>query len=82
MKWSDLPETTIKKGMKAEFDGVLVPELNYRNYRTLDDLAPELNKLMKGNDVIFCDDTTIWESPILWAVVGVFVGGFVVKVMR
>ncbi len=81
MKWSPLPEMTIKKGNKAPADGVLIPELNYRNYRTLEDLAPELDKILKGSDLPRCTEPSTWENPLLWGVFGVLVGGIAVAVV-
>jgi len=75
---------TIKKGNKAPADGVLVPELNYRNYRSLEELQPELNKIIYGKaDLPLCSEPSLWESPLLWGAIGVIVGGFTIaKVIK
>ena len=85
MKWSDKPEVTIKKGNKATFDGVLVPEQNYRNYSDLVDLQPDLEKMLHGGDFSLCEapTTPVLQSPLFWGVVGTVFGGFVIaKVLK
>lgn len=69
MVWSSEPETTLKTGEKAEFDGVLVPDLNYRNYKTFEAIVPELAKI----EEIESKESGI--SPVLWFLVGALVGG-------
>lgn len=82
MKWSPLPEVTIKKGSRAPADGVLIPEQNYRNYRTLEDIQPELNKILTGNDLALCEEPSAWQNPLLWGFIGVALGGVAIAVVK
>ncbi len=76
MTWSKQPEMTLKKGDTATFPGVLVPELNYKNYKAFEMTSPQIMKVIenKGVPVHFEDSPSILSSPILWAVIGAAAG--------
>ncbi len=75
MKWSKTPETTIKKGSESF---VLVPEQNYRNYRAFEEMNPVFEQaLKKDGGLNLCSEPTVWESPVLWALIGGAVGAYV-----
>lgn len=78
MKWSSLPELTVKKGDPAKYQGVLVPELNYKNYKTFEAVTPEVKKLA-AVEVVQANNSDLFHD-ILWFVVGAAVGALAVSV--
>lgn len=60
--------------------GIIVPELNYRNYRTLEELQPELLNLTK--ELPRCEEPGTLENPLLWGVIGVLVGAVAVGIIK
>lgn len=84
MTWSKQPEMTLKKGDTATFPGVLVPELNYKNYKTFEITSPQVMKVIedKGVPVHFEDSPSIFASPILWAIIGGLTGFGIGKALK
>jgi len=80
MTWSKTPELTIKKGEPAKYQGVLVPELNYKNYKTFEAVAPEMEKLM-GVEISDAQNSSLLTN-ILWGLAGVAVGAVAVSIAR
>ncbi len=66
----------IKKNERAKYDGVLMPELNYRNYKELEEINPKVVEMVKA-ECVESQNTSVWASPFLWVVIG-FAAGFTV----
>ncbi len=84
MTWSKQPEVTLKKGDTAIFEGVLVPELNYKNYKTFEVTSPQIMKAIEGNNVPmhYQDSPSIFKSPTLWAIIGGFTGYGIARAIK
>ncbi len=78
MQWSNLPEVRIKTDEKALYEGILIPELNYRNYKTFEKVNPEIQKLTKVE--ISQENSNNLFNDILWFGAGVLIGGIAVKI--
>lgn len=63
-------DVIIFKSEPAKFDGVLVPELRYRNYQIAADLLPKYQEQVKNN----YDATTVLEASVVGFFIGLFVG--------
>jgi hypothetical protein len=72
MEWSTQPEVTMKAGAKAPFEGILMPEMNYRNYKAFEDMSTATDSFLKTSGLP-CSDPD-WITPVLWGVVGFAVG--------
>jgi len=79
-KWSNLPEVVMKTGDKAKYSGVLVPDLNYQNYKTFEKELPEVKKLATVQ-IIEADNNHAFDD-VLWFLGGLVVGIFAVEVTR
>lgn len=77
MVWSKTPETVTKKGNE---NYVLVPELNYKNYKTLEAMAPELVRLTEDYPQNCPSDFSL--APLVWLVGGAILGGLVTTVVK
>ncbi len=75
MEWSKAPETVLKIGDFAPYEGVLVPPLNYKNYKTFERIKPEFDRLMDTADLPMCNEPGVLGSHVFWGVIGVLVGG-------
>lgn len=71
--WSSLPEIHLKKGDVAPNEGVLVPDLNYRNYKA----DEEYNKYLiekaaekTGPQVVTIDELSGWDK-LKWFLLGI-----------
>jgi hypothetical protein len=84
MLWSKQPEMTLKKDDKAPFPGVLVPELNYKNYKTFEITSPQILKIIEGNavPVHYEESASVLASPVLWGIIGVCFGYTAAKIMK
>lgn len=78
MKWSKTPELTLKKNETAKFSGVLVPELNYQNYKTFENTFPEMEKRASVQKVE-CETNNIFNI-VLWTAIGFVAGALVVQI--
>lgn len=76
MQWSKTPEMTLKKGDPAEFHGVLVPDLNYKNYKSLEAINPVVMQSLEEYPLNCPSEVSI--SPLIWFLGGVLLGGLAV----
>lgn len=76
MQWSKTPEMTLKTGDRAKFNGVLIPDLNYRNYKSLEAINPIVMQGLEEYPQNCSHDFDI--SPLIWFVGGALIGGLAV----
>ncbi len=70
MTWSSQPEVETKF---RDSPYVLVPDMNYRNYKSLEFYQPEYEKRMaQGEECLYS------ESPLIWGILGAIVGGLLI----
>lgn len=74
--WDKNPEIQLKKSKPAPYTGVLMPEQNYRNYKTFEESNEALMQKVEGSkSILSCPDCDC-INPVLYGIV--FVGlGFV-----
>lgn len=76
MQWGPDPEVLIKKGEPADYDGVLLPEINYKNYKKFEQFQPTLMQTIEGNNTpIVCPDG---EKEKIWTFVVAMAAGFAI----
>jgi hypothetical protein len=80
LEWSKAPETILKVGDFAPFEGVLVPPLNYQNYKTIEKMLPQFEKFVSKADVPM--EKSVFDSPIFWGVLGALIGGAAVELSK
>ncbi len=73
LNWDSLPEMVIKKNERAAYSGILIPDLNYQNYKELEAENPQIVKMIQA-ECVESDRTAWYESPYLWTAVGFIVG--------
>lgn len=78
VKWSNLPEMHLKKDEPAKYQGILVPELNYKNYKTFEAVTPQVEKLASVQ-VVEAQSESFFHA-VLWFIVGAAVGALVVQI--
>ena len=74
VQWSKTPETPVRAGSKAPFTGVLLPEENYRNYKSFEQMQPVYDKLVKAGDLPVCSEPGVLSSPFFWGSIGIIAG--------
>lgn len=71
---------TLKKGDAAKYDGVLIPGLNYKNYKTFEKTSDQMQKLA-AVEAVQSQSSTFFNA-VLWFVVGAAAGALAISVSK
>lgn len=80
--WETLPELMLKKNEPAPYQGVLVPPLNYQNYKEEEKFNNYLYERAKDDKTkIICEDlgTGSWPLHIVFFIIGATLGAVVMS---
>lgn len=81
LNWDRQPELILKKGNSSPFTGILIPDQNYRNYKTLEVSNTELMEKLEESRVPLvcpsCEDSNCVFNSIIFGLLGLAVGGII-----